>query len=125
MTTALLPALPGPPLLGVTSLRADQSGSTVRGSLDISPSGAGGRLEVDLLAKVASLSRAPRSGAVRVGRLVRGPVSAGRLSVSVQLTLRAKHALIRHRHLALSVKFILTPPNGITVTVTRSVVVHA
>jgi hypothetical protein len=80
---------------------------------------------VDLLAKVASLSRTPRSGAVRVGRLVRGPVSAGRLSFSVQLTLRAKHALARRRRLALSVKITFTPPNGIAVTVTRSVVVHA
>jgi plastocyanin len=125
MTTALLPALPGPPLLGGPSLRADQHGSTVRGSVDISPTGAGGRLEVDLLAKAASLAKTPRSGAVRVGRLVRAPVSAGRLSFSVQLTLRAKHALMRHRHLALSVKITLTPPNGIAVTVTRSVVVHA
>jgi plastocyanin len=125
MTTALLPALPGPPLLGGPSLRADQHGSTVRGSLDISPTGAGGRLEVDLLAQAASLAKTRRSGAVRVGRLVRGPVSAGRLSFSVQLTLRAKHALMRHRRLALSVTITLTPPNGVAVTVSRSVVVHA
>ena len=125
MTTTLLPALPEPPLLGGPSLRADQHGSTVRGSLDISSTGAGGRLEVDLLAKAASLAKTRRSGAVRVGRLVRGPVSAGRLSFSVQLTPRAKHALMRHRRLALSVKITLTPANGVAVTVTRSVVVHA
>jgi plastocyanin len=125
MTTALLPALPGPPLLGGPSLRADQHGSTVRGSLDISPTGAGGRLEVDLFARAASLARTRRPGAVRVGRLVRAPVSAGRLSFSVQLTLRAKHALMRRRRLALSVKITLTPTNGIAVTVSRSVVVHA
>jgi len=112
-------------LLRGPSLRADQHGSTVRGSLDISPTGAGGRLEVDLLAKAASLAKTRRSGAVRVGRLVRGPVSAGRLSFSVQLTPRAKHALMRHRRLALSVKITLTPANGVAVTVTRSVVVHA
>jgi plastocyanin len=124
MTAALLPALPGPPLLGGPSLRADQHGSTVRGSLDISPTGAGGRLEVDLLAEAAALAKTRRSGAVRVGRLVRAPVSAGRLSFSVHLTLRAKHALMRHRRLALSVKITLTPPNGIAETVGRSVVVQ-
>jgi plastocyanin len=123
--TALLPALPGPPLLGGPSLRADQHGSTVRGSLDISPTGAGGRLEVDLLANAASLSKTGRSGAVRVGRLVRVAVSAGRFSFSVHLTRGAQHALIRHHHLALSVKIALTPPNGIAVTLTRTVVVHA
>jgi hypothetical protein len=125
MTTSLLPALPGPPLFGGPSLRSDQHGSTVRGSLDISPTGAGGRLEVDLLANAASLSKTRRSGAVRVGRLVRAPVSAGRLSFSVQLTPVARHALMRHRRLVLSVKIALTPPNGIAVTLTRTVVVHA
>jgi plastocyanin len=124
LTTSLPQALPGPPLLGGPSLRADQHGSTVRGSLAISPTGAGGRLEVDLLAKAASLSNTPRSGVVRVGRLVRALVSAGRLSFSVQLTPPGEHALMRHRRLALSVKITVTPPNGIAVTVTRSVVLH-
>ena len=32
---------------------------------------------------------------------------------------------MRHRRLALSVKITLTPANGVAVTVTRSVVVHA
>jgi hypothetical protein len=32
---------------------------------------------------------------------------------------------MRRRRLALSVKITLTPPNGIAVAVTRSVVVHA
>jgi hypothetical protein len=32
---------------------------------------------------------------------------------------------MRHRRLVLSVKIALTPPNGIAVTVTRTVVVHA
>jgi plastocyanin len=124
-TPPLLQALPGPPLLRGPSLRADQHGSTVRGSLDISPTGAGGRLEVDLLAKAALLAKTRRSGAVRVGRLVRAQVSAGRFSFSVPLTPRAQHALMRHRRLALSVKITLTPRNGVAVTVTRSVVVHA
>ena len=123
--TWVLQALPGPPLIGGPSLRADQHGSTVRGSINISPTGAGGRLEVDLLTKAASLAKTRRSGAVRVGRLVRAQVSAGRFSFSVQLTPRAQHALMRHRRLALSVKITLTPANGVAVTVTRSVVVHA
>jgi hypothetical protein len=32
---------------------------------------------------------------------------------------------MRHRRLALSVKITVTPRNGVAVTVTRSVVVHA
>jgi hypothetical protein len=32
---------------------------------------------------------------------------------------------MRHRRLALSVKITLTPPNGVAMTVIRSVVVHA
>ncbi|MGC2372577.1 MAG: plastocyanin/azurin family copper-binding protein, partial [Solirubrobacteraceae bacterium] len=42
---------PGPPIVSGPLLAATQHGFSVRGSLDISPAGAGGRLEVDLLAK--------------------------------------------------------------------------
>jgi plastocyanin len=127
LTTATTPVEPPPgsPLLRSPSLRATQHGSTVRGSLDISQSGAGDRLEVDLLAKSASLARAGHSKQVRVGRLVRASVSAGKVSLSVSLTARGKRALTRHRHLALTVKITLTPVRGTPVSVTRNVVLRA
>ncbi len=121
-TTTLPEPLLGPPIAGSPSLRASQRGSSVRGSLGISITGAGGRLEVDLLAKSASLAAARRSTPVRVGRLVRSSVSAGKVSFSVALTARGKRALRRRHRLALTVKITLTPTQGATVTITRSVV---
>jgi hypothetical protein len=47
------------------------------------------------------------------------------LSFSVQLTPPARHALVRHRRLVLSVKITLIPPNGMAVTLARRVIVHA
>jgi plastocyanin len=121
----LVEPAPGSPLVGGPSLPARQHGSSVRGSLDISHAGTGGRLEVDLLAKSASLATARRSPTVRVGRLVRASLSAGKVSFSVALTARGKSALRRHHRLALTVKITLTPVRGATVTVTRSVVLRA
>jgi plastocyanin len=116
----------GSPLVGSPSLRSSQRGPSVRGSVDVSQSGAGGRLEVDLLARSALLARATRSGSglVRVGRLVRASVSAGNVSFSVSLTARGKRALARRHRLALTVKITLTPVRGTAVTVTRGIVVR-
>jgi plastocyanin len=126
-TTTLVEPPPGPPIAGSPSLRASQHGSSVRGSLDVSQTGAGGRLEVDLLAKGASLAKVRRSGSgsVRVGRLVRASVSAGKVSFSVSLTARGKSALRRHHRLALTVKITFTPRRGEAATIMRSVVVRA
>jgi hypothetical protein len=110
---------------GSVKLTAPRHGSSVRGSLDVSQAGAGGRLEVDLLAKSASLAAVRRSAPVRVGRLVRASVSAGKVSFSVALNARGKSALRRHHRLALTVKITLMPPQGATVSIMRSVVVHA
>ena len=116
----------GSPLVaGSLKLTAPGHGSSVRGSLDVSIAGAGGRLEVDLLAKTASLARRGHSKPVTVGRFVRSSVSAGKVSFSVALTARGKSALRRHHRLALTVKITLTPTQGATVTITRSVVLHA
>ena len=70
-----------------TALRlpASQHGKSVHGSVKISQAGAGGRLEVALLARSASLARARRPAQVRVGRLVRSPLRAGTLSFAVPL----------------------------------------
>jgi plastocyanin len=126
-TTTLTEPPPGPPIAGSPSLRATQHGSSVRGSLNVSQTGAGGHLEVDLLAKSASLATVRRSGpaAVRVGRLVRASVSAGKVSFSVPLTARGKSALRRHHRLALTVKITLTPTQGAAVSTTRSVTLRA
>ncbi len=123
-TTTPAESSSGPPLLGSPSLRASQRGGSVRGSLEISKSGTGDRLEIDLLARSASLARAKRSTRVRVGRLVRGSVSAGRVSFVVKLNARGRRALERHRRLALAVRITLTPVYGEPFTVTRGIVVH-
>lgn len=115
----------GAPLVGSPSLRYSQHGSSVHGSVQISKAGVGGRLEVDLLAKSASLAKAKRSTQVRVGRLVRSSLYAGSVSFAVPLTARGKVALRRHKRLALTVKIVLTPVTGAPVTVNRSVVEHA
>jgi plastocyanin len=109
-------------------LRSSQRGTSVRGSVTVSKAGAGGRLEVDLLAASASLTKSKgkhkHSSSVRVGRLVRGSVHAGKTSFSVSLTSKAKSALRRHHHLALTVKITLTPSGGSAATATRRVALH-
>jgi plastocyanin len=124
-TTPLVEPPPGPPITGSPSLRSTQRGTSVKGSLNVSAAGAGGRLEVDLLAKSAPLARAGHSKQVRVGRFVHASVSTGKVSFSVALNARGKSALRRHHRLALSVKITLTPARGATVTVNRSVVLRA
>ncbi len=122
------PTLSGSPLpASSVKLSAPRRSSTVRGSLEVGQAGAGGRLEVDLLAKGSQLSdsRGSRSKSVRVGRLVRSAVSAGRLPFSVVLTAPGKRALARRHRLAVTVKIALTPTQGATVTVTRSVTLRS
>ena len=125
--TATTPSSPGPsssPLIEGPSLRSSQRGGTVRGSLVVSQAGAGGRLEVDLFANSASLATARHSTRVRVGRLVRNSVSAGKVPFAVSLTPRARKALKRHHRLALTVKITLTPLHGTPFILTRVVIVH-
>lgn len=127
LATPLLEPPPGPPLVGGPSLRSTQHGGFVRGSVEVAQSGAGGELEVDLLAKNASLARADGPGGsrrVRVGSLIRHSIVAGKLSFAVALNARAKTALRRHHRLALSVQIVLTPVTGATASVTRSVVLR-
>ena len=122
-------AAPASPLVGSASeaikLARTQHGSSVRGSVEISQAGVGGRLEVDLLASGASPAKAGHSPQVRVGRLVRSSLYAGTTSFTVSLNAKGKAALRRHRRLALTVKVTLTPLHGAAVTVTHVVVLHA
>lgn len=114
----------GSPLVGGPALRSTQRGASVGGAVEVSAAGAGGRLEVDLLAKGASLAGAKRSAAIRVGHLVRGALSAGRVSFVVKLDAQARRALKRLRHLALTVRITLTPAHGRAAVVTRAVVLR-
>jgi plastocyanin len=115
----------GLPLVGAPSLHSSQHGSSVRGSVQISKAGVGGRLEVDLLTNSASLAMAGHSAQTRIGRLLRSSLKAGSVSFTVPLTAKAKSALRRHHHLALTVRIVLTPVDGAAVTVTKSVVLRA
>jgi hypothetical protein len=98
----------------------------VSGSVEVSKSGAGGRLEIDLIANSASLAtvRHKKSTSTVVGRLVRTSLNAGKVSFSISLNAKAKSALRHHHKLALTVKIVLTPKHGAAMTLTRSVVVR-
>lgn len=105
-------------------LAARQHGRSVRGSVAVSQAGAHGSLEVDLLARSASLARTGHSAQVRVGRFVRSSLSAGTVRFSVPLNRRAKAALKRKGRLSLSAKVVLRPAGGSAVSITRGVVLH-
>jgi plastocyanin len=128
-TTAGTPTtLAESPLAGSASsavkLGASQHGASVHGSVAVSQAGAGGRLEVDLLARSASLAGARHRPLARVGRLVRPSLRAGIVSFTVVLNAKARRALRLHRRLALTVRISLSPLHGSAVTVARSVVLH-
>ena len=106
-------------------LLVGQHGSSVHGSIDVSQAGAGGELEVALLATGASLAKAHRPSTVRVGHYLHLSVQAGVLSFTVPLTARGKAALRRHRRLTLTVRIgAHTRLHGAAATVTKSVVLH-
>jgi plastocyanin len=128
-TTPTTPSEPsrGSPLEGgsrALKLAGSQHGSTVHGQVKVSQAGSGGRLEVGLFATDASLAKAGHPAQVRVGRLVRSSLKVGNVSFSVPLNSKGKAALRRRRRLALTVKIVLTPQHGATVTITRIVVVQ-
>jgi plastocyanin len=137
-TTTGTPATPGEqlsqttagsPLAGSASqalrMPAGQRGRSVLGSLRVSQAGAGGRLEVDLLARRASLAGATHGAPVRVGRLLRSAIAPGKLSFKVALNSRAARTLRLRRRLALTVRILLSAPHGAPVSITRGVVLHA
>ncbi len=124
---APIPSVSGSPFAGSAStavkVASTQRGSSVRGSVAVSAAGAGGRLEVDLLAATASLAR-KHSKTARIGRFVRASLAAGKVSFSVSLNAQAKRALGRHHRLSVVVQVSLTPLHGAAVTSTRSVVLR-
>ncbi len=84
----------------------------------------GRRASTDLLAGGASPASAGHSSRVRVGRSVRSSLAAGRVRFSVPLAARARAALKRRGHLALSVKIVLMPASGPPATLTRGVLLR-
>jgi plastocyanin len=124
------PSTGGPesPLAGPASralkIAKDQRGGSVRGSIDLAQAGAGGKLEVDLLARRASLFGAGKSGTARVGRLMRSNLRAGRVPFVVVIKRLARRALRSHERLALTVRVILDPPGQKAVKMARRVVLH-
>jgi plastocyanin len=123
------PALPSGSALAAGSLKltAPRHHASLLGSIEVGQAGAGGRLEVDLLAKGSALAQTRGSGskAVRVGHVVRQSLSAGKLSFTVVLTAQGRRALTRHRSLPVTVRITLTPTQGKPVTLTRSVTLHS
>ena len=128
-STPQAPPPPGSsPLQGNTrealTLLKSQRGTAVRGSVRISPAGAGGRLEVDLLAKRASLASVSGPFRSRVGKLVRRALSAGKVSFSAPLNARGRRALRRHGHLALKAAVAVSSPAAARFSTSRSVVLR-
>jgi plastocyanin len=127
-------ATPSSPLAGsaadAVALARAQLGGTVRGSIDVSPAGAGARLEVDLLADAAALAepgtrrRSGRSTRARIGSLTRTSLKPGEVSFAVALSRTGRAALRRRGRLALTVKITLAPVRGGTVHLRRTVLVR-
>jgi plastocyanin len=125
MSTTPPPAGSGPQNTlggGAIHLLSRQRGTSVHGSVLVAQSGS--TLEVDALAHAAGLARAHRLSQVRVGRLVRSSLKAGRVSFAVAVDARARRALRRHRRLALQLRLTLTGPGGQALTRTLAVVLH-
>jgi plastocyanin len=116
---------PGPgPALTALKLAKRQRGVSVRGSVDISQSGVGARLQVDLFATRAKLFGAGHSGKMRVGRLIRSSLPEGLVPFTVSLKRVARVALRRDERLALQVKVAVTPTTGAAMRLARTVIVH-
>jgi plastocyanin len=116
---------PGGPALQALNIAKDQRGTHVKGSVDVSQAGAGGRLQVDLFATRAKLFGPGHPGRMRVGRLTRSSLSEGHVSFTVSLKGVARRALHRDERLPLQVKVTVTPPQGDALRRTRAVILHA
>lgn len=103
-----------------------ERGQAVHGAIDVSQAGAGGRLEVDLLASSASLASAHHArGAVPIGRIVHSSLAAGENAFTVPLDAKARHALRTRHHLALTVRAVITSTRGTANTLTRRLLLRS
>lgn len=117
------PAAPEGPLVEALRLPKDQQGTVVRGSIAVSPAAAGGRLVVELEAKRASLGQRA-AGRVRVGKVARYLVGAGRVRFAVALNAAAQRALRQRGRLPLILNAAVTPTSGSAMTITRRAELH-
>lgn len=108
------------PAFTALRLAKSQRGGTVRGSLLVSPSAAGGKLALVLRARRASLGGDGR-GTVRVGQQTQQQLQAGRRPFAVPLSAPARRALRERRHLSVTVNISVVPPSGPKATATRRV----
>jgi plastocyanin len=115
--------LNGEPSQALRLLRS-QNGSSVRGSLDLTAAAAGGKLRIELRARAGALGTGGR-GTLRVGRLVRSSLSAGRRSFAVPLKPAARRALRERKRLPIAVEIVVSPPEGSAVKLRTRVVAHA
>jgi plastocyanin len=126
----------GPPGVGLASplvgsaaqairLARAQHGESVRGSIQVSPAGAGARLEVELLASDAVPVDKGRAAQVRIGGLARSSLKPGRVSFSAPLSRKGHASLRRRGRLVVTVRIALTPAHGAAVRATRVVVLRS
>jgi plastocyanin len=106
-------------------LPTTQHGRSVHGSVNVSEAGAGGSLEVELLATRASLAGAGHVARVQVGKVLRNSLQAGTATFTVPLDARARRALRTHGHLELTVQLVLSSAQGSTATLTRRVLIRS
>jgi plastocyanin len=121
------PGASSSPLAGVAAtaikIPPRQRGRVVRGSVEVSSAGSGGRLRVELLAARAALAT-PGKGLVEAGHVLRSALAPGRVSFAVALSARARAALKRSGRLKLEVRVALAGPSSAAVTVTRGVLLR-
>ena len=118
------PAAPAGQIVEALRLARNQHGGAIRGSVATSSAAVGGRLVVELEVKAASLGG--RGGRmVRVGRLARSLMSAGRQPFAATLKASARRALRRQGRMSVDVRIVVSPPDGPAATMTRRVVLHA
>jgi len=108
------------------ALASGPHGSIVRGSVDVSAAGAGGRLAVNVLVpRAAFAATRGTTPLVVVGRFTRASLPAGRVPFAVRLDGRATHALRLHGRLAARMRVSLTSAGaGTPVVLSRSFVLR-
>lgn len=111
------------PASSALRLAGNQAGTSVLGSIALSPASAGGKLEVLLLTKGPLTMTARRAG-TRVGRLLRSPLGVGRTAFAVPLEGRARRALSSRERLPLTVHVTVRAPGQAALTLQRGVVLH-
>lgn len=110
--TAPPPADKGPALGSAVKVIAGKKGAPVRGSVEVLPAGAGGKLVVEMRGKGVGLA----------GRFTKAGVAVGKVPFAVRPNPKAKRALKGKGRLPVTLKITLTPPGGSRISVTKSVV---